>query len=257
MLTLNADRFVKLLRIAADIERVSAGHTGNLSDGDRETMKDAGDKLGNMLRDIDLPVSEKAAMHLLPVADTHEKANRAMEQVFNTIEFELEGRRFHGPVRRYQQYFEQPKLFGEEVFKAFSSANDDIFEAGTCLALERGTACVMHLMRVVEAGLKALARKLEIGQQNDWGSYLRKIDEELARRLKAAGKRTPDEQFYAEARLMLDSVRVAWRNPTMHIENSYAPERAEEILIAVRSLMRHLATNVSEWSSTWDESQRS
>jgi len=47
---------------------------------------------------------------------------------------------------------------------------------------------------------------------------------------------------------MLDSVRVAWRNPTMHIENSYSPERAEEILVATRSLMRHLATKVSESS---------
>jgi len=44
----------------------------------------------------------------------------------------------------------------------------------------------------------------------------------------------------------LDGVRIAWRNPTMHIENSYSPERAEEILIGVRALMRHLATRLSE-----------
>jgi hypothetical protein len=33
---------------------------------------------------------------------------------------------------------------------------------------------------------------------------------------------------------------------TMHIENSYSAERAEEIPVSVRSLMRHLATKLSE-----------
>src|SRR5205085_4966881 len=46
------------------------------------------------------------------------------------------------------QYFNQITPFGEEVFNCFASANDDIYEAGMCLALDRGTACVMHLMRV-------------------------------------------------------------------------------------------------------------
>jgi hypothetical protein len=32
----------------------------------------------------------------------------------------------------------------------------------------------------------------------------------------------------------------------MHIEKSYSPERAEEILISVRAIMRHLATKLSE-----------
>src|SRR5882757_2451894 len=79
-------------------------------------------------------------------------------------------------------------------------------------------------------------------RQNDWGSYLREIDKALDARVKTTGKRTPEEQFYAEVRVALDGVRIAWRNATMHIENSYSAERAEEILVIVRSLMRHLAT---------------
>jgi hypothetical protein len=159
---------------------------------------------------------------------------------------ELEGRKFYGPLRRYEQYYEEPQLFGDQVFDRFPSANNDIFEAGTCLALERGTACVMHLMRVVEVGIKVLAATLGVGKQNDWGTYFREIDKELADRGKLAGKLTPDEMFYAETRVTIDGVRIAWRNPTMHIENNYSPERAEEILIAVRALMRHLATKLRE-----------
>jgi hypothetical protein len=142
--------------------------------------------------------------------------------------------------------YNQPAIFGDEVFKAFGSANEDISEAGTCLALDRGTACVMHLMRVLEVGLAVLATALRVKKQNDWGAYLREIDKELAVRSRAAGARSPDEQFYAEAAESLDNMRRAWRNPTMHPEKTYTPERAEEILLSVRSFMRHLATKLRE-----------
>jgi len=199
------------------------------------------------MTDLDLPQSIKVAKNLVLGRTTAENLHRGYEQLANSVMLELEGRKFYGPLRSFEQYYEQPKLFGDDVFDKLPSANNDIFEAGTCLALERGTACVMHLMRVVEVGIKVLADTLGVGKQNDWGSYLREIDKALAERLKASGKRTPDEQFYAEVRVTLDGVRMAWRNPTMHIENTYSPERAEQILISVRSLMQHLATKLVDW----------
>jgi hypothetical protein len=143
-------------------------------------------------------------------------------------------------------YYQQPTLFGAMVFDKFPSANNDIFEAGMCLALERGTACVMHLMRVMEVGLKGLATAVGVGVQNDWGAYLREIEKEMTAQYKASGARTQKERFYAEAVLMFHLVKRVWRNPTMHVENSYSFDRAEEILRAVRSFMVHLAENVSE-----------
>jgi hypothetical protein len=143
--------------------------------------------------------------------------------------------------------FQQASPFGAEVEARFPSANEDIYEATKCLALGRGTACVMHLMRVVESGLKCLAETLGVGDQGDWGAYIRAIESELELRIRAAGKRTADEQFYAEAKAMIDNVRRAWRNPTMHVERTYSPERADEIYRAVRSLMNHLATKLAEY----------
>jgi hypothetical protein len=145
-----------------------------------------------------------------------------------------------------RNYYENAKLFGDDVFNNFPSANEDIAESGTCLALDRGTACVMHLMRVVEAGLAVLAKAVNVGRQNDWGGYLREIDKALAASLKSSGARTADEQFYAEAAASIDNMRRAFRNPTMHPDKSYSPSRAEEILQSVRSFMRHLATRLSE-----------
>jgi hypothetical protein len=56
------------------------------------------------------------------------------------------------------------------------SASFDIEEAGKCLAFDRGTATVMHLMRVLEVGLKALAKVLQIAYAPSWDSYIKKIN---------------------------------------------------------------------------------
>jgi hypothetical protein len=128
-------------------------------------------------------------------------------------------------------FYSQPAIFGDEVFKAFPSANEDISEAGTCLALDRGTACVMHLMRVLEVGLAVLASAIGVKKQNDWGSYLREIDIELSKRAKASGARSADEQFFAEAAVGIDHMRRAWRNPTMQPEkNLFAGSRGGNLI---------------------------
>ncbi|HLK04745.1 MAG TPA: hypothetical protein VKT53_09920 [Candidatus Acidoferrum sp.] len=149
-------------------------------------------------------------------------------------------------------YFSDPQFFdlkdgtSKKVSVEFPSAAEDIAEAGKCLACGRSTACVMHLGRVLEVGLKSLAATVGVSKQNDWGRYLEGIEKELANRVKVSGARTSDEQFYAEVHVTFDNLRRAWRNPTMHVDKIYTIERAEEILIAVRSFMRHLATRLKE-----------
>lgn len=137
-------------------------------------------------------------------------------------------------------------IFGQVALDAFPSAQEDIEEAAKCLAVERGTACVMHLMRATEVPLKALAGALNVGSQNDWGSYIREIDRELDARLRASGKRTPDEAFYAEIVHAFDRVKRAWRNSSMHVDKTYTPERATDIFESIKSFMAHLATRIHE-----------
>lgn len=92
----------------------------------------------------------------------------------------------------------------------------------------------------------ALATTLGVSRQDDWGGYLRKITEELTVRMKAAGKRTDDEEFFAEAAINFEYLKRTWRNRTMHVDKTYSPDRAREILEAVKSFMSHLATKISE-----------
>lgn len=136
--------------------------------------------------------------------------------------------------------------FGNEADAAFPSSRDDIYEAAKCLAVERGTACVMHLMRATEGPLKALATHLNVGRQNDWGSYIREITKELNARMKAAGKHTADEIFYAEACEAFERVKRAWRNKSMHLDHTYTESRAREIYEATRDFMAFLAPRIHE-----------
>lgn len=245
MQTLHAREFANLIFALITAEQAALREKGPLPDSLKEKFKEASAEICRCCKELELPVSWQAAKFFEEV-QTYKQLEFAIPHVRNSIFIELNDRKFYGPIGRFNKFFENPELFGTVVFNAFPSANEDIYEAGTCLALERGTACVMHLMRAQEIAVKAFAKSLGIGPQNDWGSYIRLVQNDLDNRLKVGAPRTPEEQFYAEANIQINSLRLAWRNPSMHPVAFYTPERAEEILSHVRSFMSHLATKVSE-----------
>jgi hypothetical protein len=129
----------------------------------------------------------------------------------------------------------------------FPSASDDIEEASKSLACERATATVFHLMRVMEIGLKTLASALGIPYAPSWESYLSQIKTNLDEKWKNKGAEwKKSEPFFREALGFLHAVKVAWRNPTMHVAASYTTEQAGDIFNAVLGFMRHLATGLPE-----------
>ncbi len=139
--------------------------------------------------------------------------------------------------------------FGEDVFLNFPEARFDIEEASHCLAYHRATACVFHLMRVMEVALRVLGDTLKLPPTTNptWDAILTKCDSELTKRL---AQRSPewqvDDVFFSGATGMLRAVKDAWRNPTMHVEKVYTEEQAEDIWNAVKGFMRHLATKLKE-----------
>jgi hypothetical protein len=143
-------------------------------------------------------------------------------------------------------YREGHALFGEAVSAKFPAAVSDIDEAGKCLALGRGTAAVMHLMRVMEVGLKALARPLGIPYAPSWESYLRQINDKMAipyaEKPKTWRKKEP---FFRDLSGDLITVKHSWRNPTMHVVRQYDPEEATDVLRAVKRFMQRLADGLT------------
>jgi hypothetical protein len=145
------------------------------------------------------------------------------------------------------RFYQEPMLMGKEVNDRFPLAIDDIEDAGKCLALGQGTACVLHTMRIMECGLKAAGKALNIPYAPSWEAYLKQISDNIAKKHKnktAAWKR--DEKFYRDLSGDLLTVKQAWRNPTMHVDRKYAVEEAEQIFIAAKSFMARLAEHFSQ-----------
>src|SRR5205085_2266401 len=113
----------------------------------------------------------------------------------------------------------------------------------------RNTACVMHLMRVMEAGLKAVATALAIPDpaQANWQQIIDQINSQINQRraAKSAGWLAV-EPFFADVSAHLFAVKVAWRNPSMHLEAKYDESEAKRMYNAIEGFMQHLAARLDE-----------
>lgn len=136
------------------------------------------------------------------------------------------------------------ELFGPDVVDAFPNAAFDIEEAGKCQAFGLWTASVMHIMRVLEIGLQALAGHVEVSHEENWNKTLNSFEGKLREiRKKVDG---PDaEQWAAEMGTHLRFIKNAWRNQAMHPQATYDETRAQSIFDNARSLMSQLANKIS------------
>jgi hypothetical protein len=147
-------------------------------------------------------------------------------------------------VKLYEQ---AEPLYGNDVDVAFPGfVAENISEAGKCLALDRGTACVFHLMRALDKVVQLLGEKLNvtiIDKNNvdlDWGIILANMVAPIS-----AMPKGPAKNEWSEAHTLLVHVKQAWRHPTMHPKDTYTPEEATKIFDAVGSFMQHMAKLVA------------
>jgi HEPN domain-containing protein len=145
------------------------------------------------------------------------------------------------------KYYDSASPFGEEVTKKFPKATEDIDEAGKCYAVGRYTACVFHLMRVMEIGVQSLGKKLGISKptEREWQPILNDVNGAI-RKLSnpptpITAKQKKVRNNYAQAAVYLENVKNAWRNDVMHPKATYTDEEAEEVFRTVKVYMQYLA----------------
>ena len=92
------------------------------------------------------------------------------------VEAQLDERFFAYLPGDHAEYWN--KDFGAQVLSRFSKLAEDIAEAGKCFAAGRYTASVFHLMRIMEAGVGLLAKRLDTAITTDrsWGTILSKVN---------------------------------------------------------------------------------
>jgi hypothetical protein len=165
-------------------------------------------------------------------------------ELLRRFEDDLKSHKFFLVNQLDQGYYEDAEGFGPLVAATFPKSADDIEAAGKCLALRQGTATVFHLMRVMEDGFKPLAASLGIPYAPSWEGYIKQITAKIEAKHKTKSLLwKKNEPFYREVLGDLTALKVAFRNPTMHIVRKYDRDEAEEIYRMTKRYMNRLA----EW----------
>jgi hypothetical protein len=154
------------------------------------------------------------------------------------------------------KYFEDEKLFGDEVFAVFDDARQDVRDTGNCLAFGLYTACVFHLMRISEFGLRRLARRLGVRLTDKsqpqpleyavWDKVIKAVHSKLedARKLPAGPKRQLRLTRFAEAGDHCTFMKDIWRNSVSHARRPYDRDEALAAFDRVRDFMKFLAKDI-------------
>jgi hypothetical protein len=263
MLKFNARSFYSAVstmrRAHALMDKESDKKKTEISAKERRSAPKVLARLETACAELGTPVTKMAVSELIEAIKsrkrrlTHEEFSSILKEVDGTLRRELSLVNLFVLDGKAQEYF-APKgpLFGTGFESSFPSAAYELDEAGKCLALGRPTASVFHLMRIMETGIKAVARCLGMPDptrpaERNWGLILKNIKGEIdARNAQQQWVNQLDREFFESSYASLDAVRVAWRNTTMHVENKYSPDEAEHVFAAVRGFMKQLVSRCDE-----------
>ena len=134
--------------------------------------------------------------------------------------------------------------FGERFWDQFRNARDDLEHAGNCLALGEGTACVLHLMRMMEIVIRDLGRRLGMtfDLKDSWGGILKAFDAKIEAMLAGTAEEQAKKHQWSECRNYLWHVKRAHRDDLMHGTRAYDVKEAKEVLDAIKDFAVYLIT---------------
>jgi hypothetical protein len=167
------------------------------------------------------------------------------------IHVELGKRKFAYIPSSVDKYFEQEQLFGEAVFKKFEDARDDVKEAGNCLAAGLPTACVFHLTRVAEIGLRYIAAKVGVKltdkgkpqpvEYATWDKVIHGIQSKIAqaKTLHQGPRKAAKLSFFSEAAEQCSYIKEI-RNEVSHTRKRYNENEALGAMQRIKSFMELL-----------------
>ncbi len=246
LLRFYADHFARLNRYLADLSQLSPVRL-ELTPETREQIAESLEDVRHDLAALDLKVCTKQAEDLLQTLKSRFLTGEEIFSLQETLIRELGTRIFLVVASDRCSYFAEPTKKWPEIIKTFPDAQEDIEEMNKCFALSRYTAAVFHSLLVVEHGLIKLGHHIGVTDQKPgWDATYKRVDKLLNDR--SVIPATLTFNFLEQTKARLDSMKLAWRNKVNHAAGRLIVERtgftdvsAEEVIIACRSFMRHLA----------------
>jgi hypothetical protein len=241
----SAESFYQIGRDLAEIKAIAHAHpnASSLTEGD-EWFANFFRAIADKCEAIGLRVSAKAALSTAADFAVGNSAAQELEKglhiLQSTLIWEMEDTKFfHMPSDR-AQFYDCKEMFGAEVNSQFPEIQFDMIEAGNCYASGRGTACVFHLMRIMEVGVQRFGSKLNVTLVNEknWQNIL----DEVNKAIKSLPPKDLATKAMSEASANLYAVKLAWRNEVMHPKDTYTLEESENLVRQVKLFMEQLAS---------------
>jgi hypothetical protein len=205
-------------------------------------------RLMDVTLDKDDPLSQVAEMSLTVLL-----LSQYLERIRLTLIDELETKLLFQLPSNKKDWFENPTKNWENVIDRFPATVDEIEEMGKCFALSRYGAAVFHSLLVVEAGLIALGSVIGVTDPKaGWDATTKKLNDLVQGGHPKYPASLPINFATCEQiNQKVQTMKHAWRNKVNHVagrlvvmRSDFAPDIAEEIVIATRGFMRTLATDI-------------
>lgn len=190
------------------------------------------------------------------VGMTFQQAENELTVLRQCIEADLEKRSFLSILPPKDGLLIRLESDWSQIWKAFPSTKDDSEQAIGCYALDLNTACVFHLMRVAEYGLRGLARRLRIKlpkkkrlEWAQWGEILKAMEDKTkdqSSRMKAGPAKDELLEFYNGALGQFYGFKDEYRNHVMHTRGKYDEFQASSVVVHVKDFMAKLALRIDE-----------
>ena len=254
MVNFNASRFFGISQALSNLQHLRVEPDRPLNELNRKTalgalqiMRDDCNAVGLQMAVISLDrITERL---IVDNSITYQQLAAELPALQDRIRDEMSLCSFFQIRNDKKQYYESTvPLFGESVQAAFVSAASDIRESGNCLALGRNTACVFHLMRVLEIGLTALGAVFSVSlAHTNWAPAIEEIEKRIREMHKdPTWKSRSDckdlQERYAQAASHFGILKDAWRNYTAHARGKYDEAEAFIIFLNVQGFVQKLAT---------------
>jgi hypothetical protein len=191
---------------------------------------------------------------LLQRTTTYGDLNRELITLYEAIEDDTKEEYFyHYPRVKVMVLIEIAEWL--PIFDAFPSARNEIDAGLDCYALGHPTACVFHMMRAAELGMRALARERQVTfprQPLEWTNWqnILEVTEKNAKMATTGMRSGPAKDaalaFYNGAIAHLHALKDMYRNSVMHMRRSYDDLEAQQAMVRVRDFMTGLSRKIGE-----------
>jgi hypothetical protein len=244
----HAEHLVGIGQYLCDLSQNFISHIPVGTQENLEQIKESLRGVRGDLSHFNLGVCVQHVDDLLQVLQERELTGDEVRSLHENIIRELATRVFLSISPEKHSYFAKPIENWEGIIKVFGNAQGDIIEMNKCYALSRYDAAVFHSLLVVEHGLIELGHHIGVTDPKaGWDATTKRLKAIVS----AGHNAVPaglDFSFLEQANSRADSMKLAWRNKVNHAAGRLVIEKtgftdvsAEEVIIACRSFMRHLA----------------